>query len=56
MTPAAHGVYRFISFGDSPAGCTMSIVTKKGDAGTTGLIGGARVSKADLRVIMIAAS
>jgi len=28
----------------------MSIATKKGDAGTTGLIGGARVSKADLRV------
>jgi cob(I)alamin adenosyltransferase len=28
----------------------MSIVTKKGDAGTTGLIGGNRVSKGDLRV------
>ena len=28
----------------------MSIVTKTGDAGTTGLIGGGRVSKADLRV------
>jgi cob(I)alamin adenosyltransferase len=28
----------------------MSIVTKKGDAGTTGLIGGTRVSKGDLRV------
>jgi len=28
----------------------MSIVTKHGDAGTTGLIGGTRVSKADLRV------
>jgi cob(I)alamin adenosyltransferase len=28
----------------------MSIVTKKGDAGTTGLIGGGRVSKGDLRV------
>ena len=28
----------------------MSIVTKKGDAGTTGLIGGLRVSKGDLRV------
>jgi cob(I)alamin adenosyltransferase len=28
----------------------MSIVTKKGDAGRTGLIGGTRVSKADLRV------
>ncbi len=28
----------------------MSIATKHGDAGTTGLIGGARVSKADLRV------
>jgi cob(I)alamin adenosyltransferase len=28
----------------------MSIVTKKGDAGTTGLIGGSRVSKGELRV------
>ena len=28
----------------------MSIATKTGDAGQTGLIGGARVSKADLRV------
>ena len=28
----------------------MSIATKHGDKGTTGLIGGARVSKADLRV------
>ncbi|HYE13992.1 MAG TPA: cob(I)yrinic acid a,c-diamide adenosyltransferase [Pyrinomonadaceae bacterium] len=28
----------------------MSIATKHGDAGETGLIGGARVSKADLRV------
>lgn len=28
----------------------MSIATKKGDGGTTGLIGGTRVSKADLRV------
>ena len=28
----------------------MSIVTKKGDAGSTGLIGGTRVSKGDLRV------
>lgn len=28
----------------------MSIVTKKGDSGTTGLIGGSRVSKADPRV------
>ena len=28
----------------------MSIVTKKGDSGTTGLIGGTRVSKADPRV------
>ena len=28
----------------------MSIATKKGDAGTTALIGGTRVSKADLRV------
>lgn len=28
----------------------MSIATKSGDAGTTGLVGGARISKADLRV------
>ncbi len=28
----------------------MSIATKSGDAGSTGLIGGSRVSKADLRV------
>ncbi|HEX9917933.1 MAG TPA: hypothetical protein VGA87_02135, partial [Pyrinomonadaceae bacterium] len=28
----------------------MSIATKAGDAGETGLIGGERVSKADLRV------
>lgn len=28
----------------------MSIATKKGDKGTTGLIGGTRVSKSDLRV------
>ena len=28
----------------------MSIATKHGDKGDTGLIGGARVSKADLRV------
>lgn len=28
----------------------MSIATKTGDAGSTGLVGGARISKADLRV------
>jgi cob(I)alamin adenosyltransferase len=29
---------------------TMSIATKTGDAGSTGLVGGSRISKADLRV------